>query len=35
MIKTGELYRVKIDDVNIFGNGICRIDDFVVLSKML
>ena len=33
MIKTGELYRVKIDDVNIFGNGICRIDDFVVFVK--
>lgn len=33
MVKTGERYRVKIEDVNIFGNGICHIDSFVVFVK--
>ena len=33
MVKIGEAYSVKIEDVNIFGNGICHIDSFVVFVK--
>ena len=30
MLSVGEKYTVKINDVNIFGNGACRIDNMVV-----
>lgn len=33
MVKTGERYSIKIEDVNIFGNGICHVDSFVVFVK--
>ncbi len=33
MVKIGERYSVKIEDVNIFGNGICHLDSFVVFVK--
>ncbi len=30
MVKINDIYTVTIEDVNIFGNGICHIDGFVV-----
>lgn len=33
MVKIGEIYTVNIEDVNIFANGVCHIDGFVVFVK--
>ena len=30
MVKINEIYTVEIEEVNIFGNGVCHIDSFVV-----
>ena len=33
MLTVGERYTVTIEDTNIFGNGVCHIDDLVVFVK--
>ena len=33
MLKAGERYTVSIDDINIFGNGVCRIDGMAVFVE--
>ncbi|MBO5338109.1 MAG: 23S rRNA (uracil(1939)-C(5))-methyltransferase RlmD [Clostridia bacterium] len=33
MVKIGDIYTVRIEDVNIFANGVCHIDGLVVFVK--
>ncbi|MBQ7226371.1 MAG: 23S rRNA (uracil(1939)-C(5))-methyltransferase RlmD [Clostridia bacterium] len=33
MLKIGQRFKVKIEDTNIFANGICRLDNMVVFVK--
>ena len=33
MLNVGDTYTVKIDDINIYANGVCRVDNIVVFVK--